>query len=310
MYTILYRGSDFDDVEVGKYFSTSYDFSKDYGTVRKYKVDLGDVFDIINPLHFTYLKNIVGEISDPYADEDNYPELQDIQDPKVIEDTGNSWEVTEEYISSIVRMGYDSARILEDGIVNYIVFKPQDRVSLAEGRIKRIEMLLEHYLATSTWYGNGIPKKKNEVDVYKNSDSTEIRKLLKESERGNLRFAMNSREDYILFDADKMVHIVAVRYAKLQNEFDEDENLLGIIFSSENSSGYNKAYFKNVNFPCAYIYYGSANRYYGINSNMLSRWGSGTEENMKHVKDQFQETRMYRNLKRAGISEITVGAWL
>ena len=294
---ILYRGSEFDEeFGVGNYFSTSYNFSKDYGTVKKYKVELGRVFNILNPEHFNMLKEEVGEISDPYADEDNYPELLDIQEPSVIEDTGNTWEVTEQFLDNIKGFGFDSVEIWEDGIVNYIIFNPKERVVGVDN---------EDYVATATWYNpQSLVNRKLEVDVYKNSSYPEIARLLKESERGNLRFAMNSSEDYILWDADKMIHSSAIKHAKLQNEFDIKLDLLGIVFSTSNTG------YKEVKEPCVYIYYGSANEFYNINAPMLTPWGSGTEENTEYVKEQFLKTHMYQSLKRAGINEVVVGSWL
>jgi len=426
---ILYRGSNFDDeFGVGNYFSTDYNFSKDYGVVKKYKANLGRVFNIINPEHFKMLKDEVGEITDPYADEDNYPELIDIQEPSVISDTGNSWEVTEQFLDFIPDLdseGFDSVEIWEDGIVNYIIFHPEERVVRieneeyftsiehppmdiyknsnyfevmkllkmaepdSEGRrelralvpaspestddyyiwlatkavhpfIKKILKLRDYtriiiykegdnlsaifldeenetneedimqsffihntkiknieygdedwesenedYVATATWYNpQSLVNRKLEVDVYKNSSYPEIARLFKESERGNLRFAMNSYGDYILWDADKMIHSSAIKHAKLQNEFDIQLDLLGIVFSTSNTG------YKEVKEPCVYIYYGSANEFYNINAPMLTPWGSGTEENTEYVKEQFLKTHMYQSLKRVGIGEVVVGSWL
>ena len=435
---LLFRGSDFDDeFGVGNYFSTNYDFAKLYskkGNVKKYKVDLGRTFDITNPEHFRMLKDTVGEITDPYAygeeDDEYLSQFIDIQDPSIIANSGNSWEITEQFLDTIPNLGiegFDSAKILEDGIVNYIIFNVKENVARienedyftsiehppmdvyknsnyfeimkllkmaepdSEGRrelralipaspestddyyvwlatkavhpfIEKIlklrdytriiiykeednlsaifldeeddsnedefresffihntkiknmeygdedweeEVVDEDYVATATWYNpQSLVNRKLEVDVYKNSSYPEIARLIKESKRGNLRFSMNSSEDYILWDADKMIHSSAIKHAKLGNEFDIKLDLLGIVFSTSNTG------YKEVKEPCVYIYYGSANEFYNINAPMLTPWGSGTEENTKYVKEQFLKTHMYQSLKRAGINEVVVGSWL
>jgi len=166
----------------------------------------------------------------------------------------------------------------------------------------KILNILEHYISTATMYSAS--KHKTEIDIYKDSSSIEISKLLKDSERGNLRFIMNSDEHYILWDADKMVHKSALKYSKLGNEFHDKYDLVGIIFSTSNTG------YKEVVGNSIYIYYGSADIFYKINSDMKTPWGSGTEENMEYVREQFSHTLLYRNLKKLGITNIVVGSWL
>lgn len=170
----------------------------------------------------------------------------------------------------------------------------------------KIINLVEDYLATATWYSSSsVYKQKTEVDIYKNSSPSEIRKLFKQSERGNLRFIMNSSGDYLLWDADKMIHSTAIKYAKLQDEFDIKLDLLGIVFSTSNTG------YREVKNPCAYIYYASGDAFYFINSEWERKpWGKGTEENVEKIKHYFAMSDLSKNLKRAGIEEIEAGTWL
>lgn len=108
---ILYRGSDFDDSHtVGKYFSSSYEFSKNYGKVSKFRVKLENTFDIVKPEHFKIIKDKFGIISDPYAEDmedsdEYYQQFLDIQSPEILSDSGNTWEVTEQFLDFIESLG-------------------------------------------------------------------------------------------------------------------------------------------------------------------------------------------------------------
>jgi hypothetical protein len=59
-------------------------------------------------------------IYDPYTETD----IETMSD--YMDRSSDTWEIIEQYLSSIEGMGYDSVRIFEGGVENYYVFDKQN----------------------------------------------------------------------------------------------------------------------------------------------------------------------------------------
>lgn len=119
---ILYRGSDYEEPpELGVYLSTSKDFAEDYGTVRKYEVSLGNIFDVFKKNHFNMLIEKLGSLEVPDYESYNLPpEIKTYEDLDLV--ASDTWEVLEQYLSTISSLGFDSVLLTEGGYKNYFVF--------------------------------------------------------------------------------------------------------------------------------------------------------------------------------------------
>ena len=122
---ILFHGTneDFEKFKPNSFFSTSESFSEDYGKVSSYEIELGNTFDSSKYLHIKKLLRI----TDLY---DNYNDI-DILDLDSYDEATNycsdTWEIIEPYISDIKMLGkdgnrFDSIRIFEGGVENFIIF--------------------------------------------------------------------------------------------------------------------------------------------------------------------------------------------
>lgn len=148
----LYHGTDetFDKYQKNSFFSTSAEFSKHYGKViREEKVILGKTFDTLDEKCIQKLMDSVGALVDPYDDQE-YSNPTDFIN-KVSSDT---WETIEPHLPNIESMGYDSVRIFEGGIENYVVLNAENILSskdfVGEGEtMKPIE--IRHHLAGTSY---------------------------------------------------------------------------------------------------------------------------------------------------------------
>lgn len=116
----LYHGSlDHNEFENNVFFSTSQNFAKDYGEVKQYEVTMKNTFDTLNEQHVRELFELKGSLYEPY-DEMTIHSYEDYVHNGLY--GCDNWEMFEQYISEIKQMGYDSMRILEGGIENFVVF--------------------------------------------------------------------------------------------------------------------------------------------------------------------------------------------
>lgn len=109
---IAYHGGNHPEPHDNMYFSSDPDFAKDYGKVYQYKLSLGRMFDsldktVIEPLLPLY---------DPY--DETYIETID----DYMARSSDTWEIIEQYLTSIKGAGYNSVRIFEGGVENYFIF--------------------------------------------------------------------------------------------------------------------------------------------------------------------------------------------
>ena len=176
---------------------------------------------------------------------------------------------------------------------------------------RKIIKLIEDYAATAIYVPNMYYKL--EVDVFKNSSYVEIAKVLKTTERGSLRFFMNSHEDYIVWDALKMIHSAILKYTRrqnpdIQNDFGDDD-LRGIIFSTTDTD----TGFREVKEKCIYLYFASASKFYMYDPDFdydEAPFSVGSDEAVAYIKERFATTHLYKSVAKLGITEIVVGAWL
>lgn len=157
--------------------------------------------------------------------------------------------------------------------INYEKFK------VVDGRIQNIR---EEYVGTATSnYGN--------IDVYRDSPSFEIARLLKSSQLGSLRFIMNKREDYLIFDAVALHSDMMNK--RLAPDF-VDKDLKGQIFKDK-----------------LYVYQHSAYIFF------LGLPKGKYDENIPQNADglcakEIEKTVLYSNLKKLGITSIEIGKWM
>lgn len=117
-----YHGGDHPEPHDGMYFSSDPDFSKDYGDVYQYKINLGKMFDslderLIEPMLPMY---------DPYHEVD----IETIDD--YMDSSSDTWEIIEQHLRDIKSMGYDSIRVFEGGVENYYIFNKSNIQLLGE----------------------------------------------------------------------------------------------------------------------------------------------------------------------------------
>jgi hypothetical protein len=169
-------------------------------------------------------------------------------------------------------------------------------------------ILGEDYLvSTSNKSANNPDVKSEMVDVFKNSTASEISKIINSSEDKSLRFIMNHKGDYILWDAMKITHGLllgnsglgtANKYEKTKKEFNYFNDLVGKIYGKSTTYG-NRP--KNI-----YIYYDSAKVFYPkVNEDSFEN----REEYYEAIKNEFKKSKMYANMSRVGIEEIIIGKW-
>lgn len=116
----LYHGSlDHNEFESNVFFSTCSDFAKDYGEVKQYMVAMQNTFDTLNEQHVKQLLNRKGSLYEPY-DEITIGSYNVYVNTKYF--GCDNWEMFEQYIKEVKQMGYDSMRIFEGGIENFVVF--------------------------------------------------------------------------------------------------------------------------------------------------------------------------------------------
>lgn len=154
--------------------------------------------------------------------------------------------------------------------------------------MKNIQKLLsainEKYYSTVDTVWSTVSGQKYTVDVYKNSDSSEILKLLKQSTKFSseyaLRFFMNPAGDYLLWNASDATHsdILEGRSAQSFKDFNEDD-LRGQVFNTG-----------------IHIYQDSIEYFYPYDK----------EEQI----EKFKQTRFYQALQKVGLGEIEIGMWL
>ena len=127
----LYHGTNVKNEELRNdnvFFSTCRNFAADYGEVSKYTINVGEVFDSTSQAHIEQLLCAINQLYDSYNEEyvATFEEFEEASN--YLSDT---WEVIENHLSSIYRLGYDSALITEGGIVNYVVRNGQKSFQLA-----------------------------------------------------------------------------------------------------------------------------------------------------------------------------------
>ena len=195
--------------------------------------------------------------------------------------------------------------------------------------INRIKKLLDEvYNSSATYYPSGLKNLEITTDIFKNSDSTEIQKLIKSSEYGSLRFFMNHKEDYLLWDSDKFTHHAIFKYSYNVDDFNKDSDLRGIVFGLPDSQHWNTPKPKSV-----YIYKTSAHQFY--KDEIYDKFGKKTKPSFwkmylddlskavnsfseliyyndidEYIVDLYKKSKMYTMLNSAGISEVVLGNWL
>ena len=108
----VYHGGDSPEPHDNMYFSTNPDFASEYGKVYEYKITLGTMFDSLEEedvLNFL-------PMYDPYIDSD----VETISD--YMDRSRDTWELIEQHLRDIESMGYDSVRVFEGGVENFLVF--------------------------------------------------------------------------------------------------------------------------------------------------------------------------------------------
>ena len=116
----LFHGSlNHNEFENNVFFSTSVEFAKDYGEVKQYKVNMQNTFDTLNDYHVKRLFDYKGFLYEPY-DEITLNSYEEYLNTDFY--GCDNWELFEQYITTIRQMGYDSMRIFEGGIENFVVF--------------------------------------------------------------------------------------------------------------------------------------------------------------------------------------------
>lgn len=117
----LYHGSlNHNEFEDNVFFSTCLNFAKDYGEVKQYNVTMKNTFDTLNQAHVEQLIEFEGSLNEPYDD----ITIHSYKDYVNTDLFGcDNWEMFEQYMKNIKQLGYDSMRIFEGGIENFVVFE-------------------------------------------------------------------------------------------------------------------------------------------------------------------------------------------
>ena len=113
---IVYQGAEKGDKPTG-FVSTSKDFAKDYGKVKKLTITPKNIFNSGNEKHIQLLIDKIGAITDPY-DGKTYKTAKGFTDALAGQDT---WEAVEQHKETVKRMGFDAIKIYEGGVENYYV---------------------------------------------------------------------------------------------------------------------------------------------------------------------------------------------
>jgi len=103
----------------GMFFSTDADFASNYGSVHRYEIELGRIFDSLDAAMVEPLL----PLHDSYDDED----IETIE--AYMERSSDTWEMIETAVSSIRSKGFDTMIVYEGGVKNYLVFR-KERVTL------------------------------------------------------------------------------------------------------------------------------------------------------------------------------------
>lgn len=118
---VMLHGSETDKTYFGddRFFSELSDFSSDYGEVKRYRVSLGNVFDIGDRDDCNRLVELVGELVDPY-DGGTYRTFDELERYGLL--GMDTWEISENYVRELRGMGYDGIVLYEGGVFNVMVF--------------------------------------------------------------------------------------------------------------------------------------------------------------------------------------------
>jgi hypothetical protein len=108
----VYHGGDHPEPHDNMYFSTDLRFATEYGKVFQYKINLGKMFDSLEEESVSDFLPMY----DPYTESD----VETISD--YMDRSSDTWELIEQHLSDIEAMGYDSVRVFEGGIENFLVF--------------------------------------------------------------------------------------------------------------------------------------------------------------------------------------------
>ena len=123
---VFYNGSeDHTESLADRFFSESYDFSSNYGQVVQYTLDLRNVFDICDRDDCERLIAWLGYVEDPY-DGMVYRSYDELDTVGIL--GMNTWELSENHVDVVKRLGYDGMVLYEDGIYNLMVFDPMSYV--------------------------------------------------------------------------------------------------------------------------------------------------------------------------------------
>ena len=138
--------------------------------------------------------------------------------------------------------------------------------------------------------------KTTQVDVYENSSYSELAKLLKQYK--TLRFYMNYKGEYIVWDANGALH------GDILEEFPKwNHDLRGQISNGENADvGYNS--FTLRNYKGTYLYVLPAHKFYSQHGFRVSKEDIRADLINQRVAEEFMKSPLYKNLEKIGITEV------
>lgn len=101
------------------FFSSSEDFSKDYGDVKSYQLTFKNPFHTCSEKDVTHLLIQLNVLVDSY-DNSEYRSYEEIVNSGLL--YSDTWELFEPHMNQIKRLGYDGLIIYEGGVENYVSF--------------------------------------------------------------------------------------------------------------------------------------------------------------------------------------------
>ena len=123
----VYHGGDITNTPFF-YVSSEKSFAKDYGNVVEGMIKVKNMFD---PFNYNDLKKLfqrVGVLRNRYEEDEVYTSPKKFLNSDIL--ASDNWDVLESYLKDIMVMGFDSVLITEGGIINYILFDPQEQFIL------------------------------------------------------------------------------------------------------------------------------------------------------------------------------------
>lgn len=101
------------------FFSSSEDFSKDYGDVKTYQLTFKNPFHTCSEKDVTHILGRLNVLVDSY-DDSEYRSYEELGNSGLL--YSDTWELFEPYMNQIKRLGYDGMIIYEGGVENYVSF--------------------------------------------------------------------------------------------------------------------------------------------------------------------------------------------